>query len=554
MAYRSARIVSFVMMVAITLLLSGCGGDEDDGGNPVSVPKTEDDREDPTSGPQASALAGETFTFSDGAVFDAGLSGSEVQLTFGSFSGSTGPFTLTTDDATARGTVTLGSCSLAVTVSDFPAGQGPQAGATIVLDPCTLDAAAGDLVLTNASTGVAARSIPVAWEFPRHGIGTSWSLTVDDDYDWDLQVTERREYRGQEVLVTEVTLTTDTAENSVIYVDAETGNTVAYLDGDVDVIEEYIPHDGMLSFPMKVGSTWRATYTERYSYLSGPEGGPLETTWEEQEMWEAWEVVAYEEVTITAGTFMAFRVTRTGSSDTVTSTITTYWYAPEVGFIIKMESEGEDADNAIAMHVTDSHCFFTEPPPGWRVGLDPRWPRPQTLETGFQGVAAGPVGTRLFTGSTENPDATPLHFEGWSEEQIAGVYPADIGSLSCSGWRMIERPLEQSQIQHYCERGPDDPPTTTFTTTRTHRGQCSVEVGPAPDYEWVGEPFCFHGGANLYLSTSTKLDHLNAFTVPDRGEWAQYWFHLGPTYETDCDAIIINGNVISESVDYRQGN
>ena len=251
---------------------------------------------------------------------------------------------------------------------------------------------------------------------------------------------------------------------------------------------------------------------------------------------------------------MAFRVTRT--SDTDNPWKVQYWYAPEVGFIIKIQTF-RDADNAIAMHVTDSHCFFTEPPPGWKGShaFDPRWPRLQTLETGFQGVAVGPVGTRLFTGSTDNPDAIPLHFEDdWSAEQRASFYPVDTGSLSCSDWRMVERPLEQSQIQHYCERGPDDPPTTTFTTTRTHRGQCSVEVGPAPDYEWVGEPFCFHGGANLYLSTSTKLDHLNAFTIPDRGEWAQYWFHLGPTYETDCDAIIINGNVISECVDYRQGD
>ena len=281
MAYRLARIVSFVMMVAIAVLLSGCGGDEEDEGKPTSIPKTEDDRGDLTPGPQASALSGETFTFSDGAVFDAGLSGSEAQLTFGSFIGVTAPFTLAADDATARGTVTLGSCSLAVTASDFPAGQGPQVGATIVLEPCTLDTTTGGLVLTNASTGVAARSVPVAQEFPRHGIGTSWSLTAGD-YDWDLQVTDRREYRGQEVLVTEATLTTDTdddtAENFVMYVDAETGNIVAYLE-DNKVSSEYVPHDGMLSFPMKVGSTWRATYTERWSYLSGPEGGPLEITW-----------------------------------------------------------------------------------------------------------------------------------------------------------------------------------------------------------------------------------------------------------------------------------
>lgn len=353
MTYRLARIVSFVMIVVIAVLLSGCGGDEEDEGKPTSIPKTEDDRGDPTPGPQASALSGETFTFSDGAVFDAGLSGSEVQLTFGSFSGATGPFTLAADDTTARGTVTLGSCSLAITASDFPAGQGPQVGATIVLEPCTLDTTTGDLVLTNASTGVAARSVPVAQEFPRHGIGTSWSFAIDASYPESAetvayQVTGRREHRGREVLVIEVTYQfADSLETEVQLLDAETGNAVAYLDDDLvsdGPYGEFVPHDGRFSFPMKVGNTWRATYTEIDYFDSG-----------EETVQDDWEVVAYEEVTVPAGTFIAYRLTLADASSTNLRGGGTfsYWYAPEVGFFVKIDGQDTEEGGYYVLELTD---------------------------------------------------------------------------------------------------------------------------------------------------------------------------------------------------------
>ena len=161
----------------------------------------------------------------------------------------------------------------------------------------------------------------VAQAFPRHGVGTSWSFAVDDSApEFSLetiayQITGRREHRSREVLVTNATTHPPLpleADLQVLF-DAETGNHVATLYGDT-VGSEYIPHEGMLSFPMKVGNTWRATYTERWSYLSGPSEEALEETWEEENAWQDWEVMAYEEVTVPAGTFMAFRVTRTGTS------------------------------------------------------------------------------------------------------------------------------------------------------------------------------------------------------------------------------------------------
>ena len=105
---------------------------------------------------------------------------------------------------------------------------------------------------------------------------------------------------------------------------------------------EYIPHDGMLSFPMKVGKTWRATYEE---VLGG--------TWEEEEAWQDWEVMAYEEVTVPAGTFMAFRVTRTGTSDAYAQDdVYTYWYAPTIGFVVKMDDQYADGEHYV-LELTD---------------------------------------------------------------------------------------------------------------------------------------------------------------------------------------------------------
>ena len=146
---------------------------------------------------QTQFLSNMTFIFLNGAVFDGGLSGLETHLAFQTFRGARGGFRLLANGAIASGTAVigtdrlsamgvhprvrsfngaassfslqaggggtsatamLGSCSLEVNASDFPEGQGPQAGTTIVLDPCALDADTGQLVLTNSSTGITARS------------------------------------------------------------------------------------------------------------------------------------------------------------------------------------------------------------------------------------------------------------------------------------------------------------------------------------------------------------------------------------------------------------
>ena len=120
------------------------------------------------------------FTIPDGAVFDPGIGNNPVAFTFVLSSGTTTTlFTLAKfgSAAFATGGVTFGSCTLTVTFSSFPAGQGPQTGDTITFSTCDLVVSASNvevgggtetgivtLMLTNATTattGASAASTPI---------------------------------------------------------------------------------------------------------------------------------------------------------------------------------------------------------------------------------------------------------------------------------------------------------------------------------------------------------------------------------------------------------
>jgi hypothetical protein len=76
--------------------------------------------------------------------------------------GNVGDFALTGNGAVASGSLVIGSCQFVVTTSTFPAGQGPQVGDQIDLDPCQIDAIDRRLIVTNAiSRFTATSSTPV---------------------------------------------------------------------------------------------------------------------------------------------------------------------------------------------------------------------------------------------------------------------------------------------------------------------------------------------------------------------------------------------------------
>ncbi len=87
------------------------------------------------------------------------------------------------------------------------------------------------------------------------------------------------------------------------------------------------PNEGVFSPPLQVGKWWKASYTY-YDRGRGRSWSPIETTWK---------VEAYEDVTVPAGTFKAFKLQSTPGRNDATYTI--IWYAPEVKLIIKRVSE-----------------------------------------------------------------------------------------------------------------------------------------------------------------------------------------------------------------------
>src|SRR5262249_18403370 len=103
--------------------------------------------------PEAADLENQTFTFADGAIF--GLVGQEVRLTFGTFTGNSGPVSLTVMGKVAHGTARIASIDFDFQQSDIPTivpGSTFSFEATINED--------GGLTLRDRETGVSSTSTP----------------------------------------------------------------------------------------------------------------------------------------------------------------------------------------------------------------------------------------------------------------------------------------------------------------------------------------------------------------------------------------------------------
>ena len=78
----------------------------------------------------------QSFTFTNGAVFNAALINVSTTL---SFTDNATSFTLSSSGGTATGTNRFDSCVLTVITSTYGSGAGPQVGEVITLDPCDFD-------------------------------------------------------------------------------------------------------------------------------------------------------------------------------------------------------------------------------------------------------------------------------------------------------------------------------------------------------------------------------------------------------------------------------
>ena len=105
--------------------------------------------------------------------------------------------------------------------------------------------------------------------------------------------------------------------------DAKTSNWVGCL-ADGEMLAGNEPHAARYAWPLQVGNkwTWKPRWVDRV----------LHPEWSGS-YWSEYEVLAYEEVTVPAGTFMAFRVATTRVQDD--AWYETNWYAPEPAVNVK---------------------------------------------------------------------------------------------------------------------------------------------------------------------------------------------------------------------------
>ena len=203
---------------------------------------------------------------------------------------------------------------------------------------------------------------PVTEAPPVYGVGSSW--TWDHTVNGETQrhtntIVEKREIGGREVDVhaksppnRDPGSACDGANGDMF--DSVTHNWMGCLK-DGEILGSLSPHNGQYAWPLEVGKSWRSERTWTDNVIHPEYSGPG---------WEEWTVVAWEEVTVPAGTFMAYKVVRTKTSwETTSEDVSIGWYAPEFGGAVKgMWARGKKDGYGPAEHMWES------------VSKDPKYP------------------------------------------------------------------------------------------------------------------------------------------------------------------------------------
>ncbi|GAB4390913.1 MAG: hypothetical protein Kow0025_26180 [Thermodesulfovibrionales bacterium] len=124
-------------------------------------------------------------------------------------------------------------------------------------------------------------------------------------------------------------------------------NLVKELDETGGVLEEVKPYKGGLSFPLWVGKKWSYKFSTTKREAKGSPGMLTEI---ESNV----KVVGYEQVTVPAGTFWAFKVEearrKAGKKMALLGKQRTIWYSPEVKRAVKTEEEDEEFNRELTRY------------------------------------------------------------------------------------------------------------------------------------------------------------------------------------------------------------
>jgi hypothetical protein len=165
------RYLVVVCALASAFARVGCGGD---GGGDGAATTTSNvsNASVPVNATTVQAVVGQQVTIPNGSIFDPAIGNNPVTFTFTDDSPAT--FSLTRGSSTASGDVAFGSCTLTVTLSGFPAGQGPQVGKVINFTTCSIQITASNVTV---GSGAVSGTLTLTLSGPS-GSSTSIAITV----------------------------------------------------------------------------------------------------------------------------------------------------------------------------------------------------------------------------------------------------------------------------------------------------------------------------------------------------------------------------------------
>jgi hypothetical protein len=165
------------------------------------------------------------------------------------------------------------------------------------------------------------------WNAPVWNIGDSWKFRFEDNSEWKETV---------EGIEEDIYIVRSTYEASKPCRDKKTLRTVAYLTPKGRKTKSTNGVILYFDFPLYVGKKWDTTITARPSYLPREHNFLLE-----------YEVMSYENVTVPAGTFKAYKIELKQTN--ITTNIgyewlskAYIWYSPEIKFYVKVIYEKTD--------------------------------------------------------------------------------------------------------------------------------------------------------------------------------------------------------------------
>jgi hypothetical protein len=178
-----------------------------------------------------------------------------------------------------------------------------------------LQVASAGLALAMVSGGCAMVA-PKAERFVAAPIGSTWTQAQSNSGSYGSGKVQTQVTRGERMWQGKQVITYQTPQSAIL---AEpNGNWIGIVSGDKPIMT-WDPPVGW-DWPLEVGKTW--THSHRFTNHAKQQTIPFQSTQK---------VEAYEDVTVPAGTFKAFKIS---TSDTLGNE-NVNWFSPELGIFVK---------------------------------------------------------------------------------------------------------------------------------------------------------------------------------------------------------------------------